>query len=121
MAKDEKNILILCANYPFATDTAFGYYVFKALEKMQMPENVELMEIGEAASEIPHIIEGKDKLIIIDVFRTKDELGTILRFGAFGLVFNNLFILSTFLPFCPFCLYPYFLRFQLHPATFFLH
>ncbi len=78
MKKDKKNILILCANYLYATDTAFGYYVFKVLEKMQLPENVELMEIGEAASEIPHIIVGKDKLVIVDVFRTKDEPGTIV-------------------------------------------
>lgn len=75
----KKNILILCAGYPFATDAAFGRYVFEALEKMQLPENVELMEVGESACEIPHIIEGKDKMIVIDVFRTKDEPGTVVR------------------------------------------
>jgi len=77
--KNEKNVLILCAGFPFTTDTAFGYHVFKVMEKMQLPEDVELMEIGEFASEIPHIIESKDKLIVIDVFRTKDEPGTIVR------------------------------------------
>jgi len=46
---------------------------------MQLPDNVEVMEVGESASEIPHIIEGKDKMIVVDVFQTKDEPGTILR------------------------------------------
>jgi hydrogenase maturation protease len=77
MAK--KNILILCAHYPFGTDASFGYHVFKALEKMKLPENVELMDIGEFASLIPHEIEGRDKLIVIDVFPTGDKPGTVVR------------------------------------------
>lgn len=76
MAK--KNILILCAHYPFGTDTSFGYHVFKVLEKMKLTENVELIDIGEFASQIPHIIEGKDKMIVVDVYRTEDEPGTVV-------------------------------------------
>ena len=76
MAK--KNIMILCAHYPFGTDASFGYHVFKALEKMHLPENLELMDIGEFASLIPHEIEGRDKLIVIDIFRTGDKPGTIV-------------------------------------------
>ncbi|MGB9716516.1 MAG: hydrogenase maturation protease [Thermodesulfovibrionales bacterium] len=75
----KKNILILCAYYPYSTDTSFGYHVFKELEKMQLPDNVELIDVGEFASLIPHIIEGKDKMIVIDVYRTKDSPGTIVR------------------------------------------
>jgi hydrogenase maturation protease len=79
MEKPKKNILILCTGYHFGTDAAFGYYVSKVLEKMQLPENVEMMEVGEFASLISHDIEGRDKLIVIDVFRTGDEPGTIVR------------------------------------------
>ena len=74
----EKNILILCAHYPYATDTSFGYHIFKALEKMKLPENVELLDVGEFASQVPHIIEGKDKMIVVDFYRTKDKPGTIV-------------------------------------------
>jgi hydrogenase maturation protease len=74
----KKNILILCAHYPFGTDTSFGYHVFKVLEKMKLTENVELIDIGEFASQIPHIIEGKDKMIVVDVYRTEDEPGTVV-------------------------------------------
>jgi hydrogenase maturation protease len=79
MGENKKNILVLCTGYHFGTDAAFGYHVSKVLEKMKLPENVELMEVGEFASLIPHDIEGRDKLIVIDVFRTGDEPGTIVR------------------------------------------
>jgi hydrogenase maturation protease len=79
MEEKEKNILILCTGYPFGTDTSFGYHVSKVLEKMKLPENVEMMEVGEFASLIPNDIEGRAKLIVIDVFRTGDEPGTIVR------------------------------------------
>jgi hydrogenase maturation protease len=75
----KKNILILCCGYPYATDSGFGYHVFKALEKMQLPGNVDLMEVGYSACMVPHVIEGMDKLIIIDTFYIQGEPGTILR------------------------------------------
>jgi hydrogenase maturation protease len=28
---------------------------------------------------VPHIMEGKDKLIIVDIFHTKDKPGTVVR------------------------------------------
>jgi len=46
---------------------------------MNLPENVELLECGYSASEYPHIIEGKDKMIVVDVFRAGDKPGTVLR------------------------------------------
>jgi hydrogenase maturation protease len=79
MAENKKNILVLCTGYHFGTDASFGYHVSKVLEKMKLPENVEMIEVGEFASLIPHDIDGRDKLIVIDVFRTGDEPGTIVR------------------------------------------
>ena len=75
----QKNILILCCGYVYASDAGFGYHVFKTLEKMKLPENVDLMEVGFSACMVPHIIEGKDKLIVIDIFYTGDEPGTVVR------------------------------------------
>jgi len=75
----KKNILILCCGYPFQTDKRFGYEVSKVLEKMKLPENVEFMEVGESACMIPSVIADKDKMIVIDIFQTRDEPGTIVR------------------------------------------
>lgn len=76
----KKNILILCCGYPYGTDKGFGYRVWEVLEKKGLPQNVDLMEIGESACMIPSFISNKDKVIIIDVFKTKDSPGTIVRF-----------------------------------------
>jgi hydrogenase maturation protease len=75
----KKNILILCCGYPYQTDKGFGYRVSKVLEKMEFPENVELMEVGESASMMPSVISEKEKVLIIDVFQTSDSPGTIVR------------------------------------------
>lgn len=75
-----KKILILCCGYMYGCDNAFGYHVFKVLEKMPLPQNVDLMEVGLSACMIPHVMEEKDKLIIVDVFdHSKEAPGTIMR------------------------------------------
>jgi len=77
-----KNILILCCGHPFASDNAFGYHVFKNLEKMKLPDNVNIMEVGFSACMVPHVIDTMDKLIIVDIFHAQKEPGTILRMKA---------------------------------------
>ena len=75
----QKNILILCCGYIYASDAGFGYHVWKVLEKMKLPENVDLMEVGYSACMVPHVIEGKDKLIVVDIFFTNDPPGSVVR------------------------------------------
>jgi hydrogenase maturation protease len=75
-----EGILILCTGYPYTCDTGFGYHVARMLKEMDLPENVECLEVGESASEFPHLIEGRDKMIVVDVFQTKDKPGTIVCF-----------------------------------------
>lgn len=74
-----KNILILCGGHPFACDDGFGYHVAKRLWEMDLPENVECIECGYSASEYPHEIDGREKLIFVDAFRSQREPGTVLR------------------------------------------
>ena len=75
----EKNVLILCCGYPFATDMGFGYHVSKVLENMKLPDNVDFLEVGGSACMIPAFVEGKDKLVVVDVFRVDAEPGTVVR------------------------------------------
>jgi len=74
-----KSILILCIGYPYTCDRGFGYHVAKRLEKIELPENVECLEVGESSSEFDYLIDGRDKMIVVDAFQTKDEPGTILH------------------------------------------
>ena len=75
----EKDTLIICCGYPWATDMAFGYHVAKALENIKLPDNVEMMEVGQSAVMMPAFVEGKEKMIIVDIYRTKDAPGTVVR------------------------------------------
>ncbi len=75
----EKDILILCAGYPYQTDTGVGYHVSKILQNMELPQNVEIMEVGESGCMIPSFVEGRKKLIVVDFFKTKDNPGTIVK------------------------------------------
>ena len=73
-----KSVLILCTGYPYTCDTGFGYHVSKVLEKMDLPEHVQCVEVGESASEFPHLIDGMDIMIVVDVFQINAEPGTIV-------------------------------------------
>ncbi len=79
MKTEEKNILLLCTGYPYESDGGFGFHVAKVLEKMHLPDNVEFREVGESASMMPSIIEGMDKMIVVDVFQINDKPGIIVR------------------------------------------
>ena len=75
----EKDTLIICCGYPWATDSGFGYHIAKALEKVKLPDNVEMMEVGHSASMMPAFVEGKEKMVVVDIFRTKEAPGTVVR------------------------------------------
>ena len=74
-----KSILVTLCGHPLACDDGFGYHVYQVLKDMDLPENVELLECGYSASECVYIIDGKDKMIVVDVFRSDKEPGTVLR------------------------------------------
>ncbi len=75
----QKNILVLCCGHPFFTDNGFGVHVAKALQKRGLPAHIDLMEVGYSACMVPHVIEGKEKLIVVDIFHTNDKPGTVVR------------------------------------------
>jgi hydrogenase maturation protease len=75
----KKNILILCTGCLFTTDSGFGHHVADALKKIKLPDNVEFMDVGESACMIPSVIEGTERMIVVDVFETGDPPGTVLR------------------------------------------
>jgi hydrogenase maturation protease len=50
------------------------------MKDMDLPENVELMECGYSASECVWLIDGKDRMIVVDVFRSSHkEPGTLVH------------------------------------------
>jgi hydrogenase maturation protease len=75
----EKSVMIFCCGNPFVCDAGFGYHVSKVLEKTKLPTHVEFLEVGGSACMAPSYVEGKDKLIVVDIFRIKADPGTIVR------------------------------------------
>jgi len=73
------SILILGGGHPYACDDGFGSHVIRKLLEMDLPENVECFDCGYSASEFVDVIDGKDKMIFVDAFRSEKEVGTILR------------------------------------------
>lgn len=75
----KKDVLILCAGYPYQTDTGIGYHVAEILREMSLPNNVEVLEVGESGCMIPSFVEGRRKLIVVDFFKTKNSPGTVVK------------------------------------------
>ncbi len=74
-----KSILVLGGGNPYACDDGFGCHIVKKLLEMDLPENVECMDCGYSASEFVDEIDGRDKMIFVDAFRSGQEPGTVLR------------------------------------------
>ena len=73
-----KKKLILCVGYPFSCDKGLGFHVSKVLEKTELPEDVEVLEVGESASEFDYAIDGREKMIVVDSFQTGETPGKIV-------------------------------------------
>jgi hydrogenase maturation protease len=61
-------------------DDGIGEYIVKELEKLNLPESVELLSAGVGGFELLSYIEGREKVIIIDAVLTPDPPGTIHKF-----------------------------------------
>jgi hydrogenase maturation protease len=77
-----KNKLILCIGYPFLCDRGLGYHVSKILQERELPDDVDLMEVGESVSEFDYAIDGREKMVVVDSFQTGDPPGTVVRLNV---------------------------------------
>lgn len=77
--KVKKKILIAGVGNLLFTDEGIGVHIIKELSKIDLPEYVELAEIGTATFELLRFMEGKDKVIIIDAIISNELPGTIYK------------------------------------------
>lgn len=75
----KKKILVAGVGNLLFTDEGIGVHIIKELCKRDLPQEVELAEIGTATFELVRFMEGKDKVMIIDAIVSKDLPGTIYR------------------------------------------
>ena len=75
----EKDVLILGIGNILLQDDGIGVHVINELKKMDLPEQVELMDGGTGGFHLIPYIEGKKKLIILDAIVSEDKPGAVYR------------------------------------------
>ena len=61
-------------------DEGVGIHVIEALKKEKLPDNVELVDGGVAGFDLLPVIEGCDKLIVVDALQMDDTAATVYKF-----------------------------------------
>ena len=80
MPKRNEKIIILGTGNILLKDEGIGVRVIQKMEELKLPENVELVDGGVAGINLPYLIEGADRLIVIDCVDAESDPGDIFRF-----------------------------------------
>jgi hydrogenase maturation protease len=72
-------ILIVGIGNILCRDEGVGVHVIQEMEDMELPDHIELLDIGTAAPDLISHLEGVRKLIVIDALKAGGSPGTIYR------------------------------------------
>jgi hydrogenase maturation protease len=75
----KKKILIAGIGNLLLTDEGVGVHVIRELSEKDLPDEVELADVGTATLELASLMEGKDKIIIVDAIVSDESPGTIYK------------------------------------------
>lgn len=73
-------IMVMGVGNILMSDEGLGVRFLDQLKKMDLPDNVELLEGGTAGLELVHLVQEVDYLIIVDAINAKAEPGALFRF-----------------------------------------
>lgn len=76
-----KKILILGIGNTLMGDDGVGVNVIQYIEKsgMRLPEDVDILDGGTAGYDLLGLIDGYDKIVIVDALRVQDRPGSVYR------------------------------------------
>jgi hydrogenase maturation protease len=74
-----KKILVAGVGNLLFSDEGLGVHVIRELSKRNLPEEVELADVGTATFELTRLMEGKDKVVIVDAIVSEESPGTIYK------------------------------------------
>ncbi len=77
---DSHATLILGLGNPLQADDGVGCRVIEALEKRVLPDGVEIMDGGTPGLGLIHLLEGWQRVVIVDAAEMKLEPGEVVRF-----------------------------------------
>ena len=77
-------ILILGIGNILQKDDGIGVHIVQEMirSKVPLPDNVEIVDGGTAGYDLIPIMQGHDKIIIVDALKANDRPGAIYRFSA---------------------------------------
>jgi len=77
-----RKVLILGIGNTLRSDDGLGVYIVRHMEESgtPLPEGVSLLDGGTAGFDLLGLIDGYDKIVIVDALKTNDKPGSIYRF-----------------------------------------
>jgi hydrogenase maturation protease len=75
----ENRILVAGVGNLLFSDEGIGVHVIKELSRKNLPDGVELANIGTATFELNRLMDGKRKVIIVDAILADGAPGTVYR------------------------------------------
>jgi len=85
----ERRVLVLGLGNLLMGDEGIGVHAVRELWKRTLPAHVDVVDGGTAGLEILELMQGYDKVVIIDAVDAGMEPGTILRFGSQDVTFEE--------------------------------
>ena len=79
-------ILVLGIGNILLRDEGVGVRVIEQMQKMHLPDDVELVDGGTAGADLLDVLAERQKVIVIDAVQADCDPGTVLRFAADELV-----------------------------------
>jgi len=79
-------ILVLGIGNILLRDEGVGVRAIEQMQKMHLPDDVELVDGGTAGADLLDVLSDRRKVIVIDAVQADCEPGTVLRFSADDLV-----------------------------------
>jgi hydrogenase maturation protease len=77
--KKEQKILIAGIGNLLFSDEGIGVHVIRELHQKALPSNVELIDLGTSTFDLVGLMEGKDKVILVDAIASEEPVGTIFK------------------------------------------
>ncbi len=85
-AQGRRPILVLGIGNILLRDEGVGVRVIEQMQKLRLPDDVELVDGGTAGADLLDVLAERRKVIVIDAVQANCEPGTVLRFTADDLV-----------------------------------
>jgi hydrogenase maturation protease len=79
---NRRPVLILGIGNILLRDEGVGVRVIEQMQKIPLPDNVELIDGGTAGADLLDVLADRCKVIVIDAVEADCEPGTVLRFSA---------------------------------------